>query len=93
MIHDGPAARTAARCGVGAVMGSKNLKAIAVLGNQSVAVAEKEKLQQSIRAALPEMVKKPEHCLKKALAVFTMFVNDGRPGVNNWRDGYPCRIQ
>jgi aldehyde:ferredoxin oxidoreductase len=88
VIHDGPAARTAARCGVGAVMGSKNLKAIAVLGNQSVAVAEKEKLQQSIRAALPEMVKKPEHCLKKALAVFTMFVNDGRPGVNNWRDGY-----
>ena len=35
VIHDGPAARTAARCGVGAVMGSKNLKAIAVLGNRA----------------------------------------------------------
>ncbi|MCK5257862.1 MAG: aldehyde ferredoxin oxidoreductase, partial [Deltaproteobacteria bacterium] len=36
VMHDGPAARTAARCGVGAVMGSKNLKAIAVMGNGDV---------------------------------------------------------
>lgn len=40
VVHDGSAARTAARCGLGAVMGSKNLKAIAVLGSQSVAERE-----------------------------------------------------
>jgi aldehyde:ferredoxin oxidoreductase len=88
IVHDGSAARTAARCGVGAVMGSKNLKAIAVLGSQSVAVREKEKLLPAIRKAVPVMIKEPEHCFKKAAAVFSMFVDDGRHGVNNWRDGY-----
>jgi aldehyde:ferredoxin oxidoreductase len=34
--------RLAARCGLGAVMGSKNLKAIAVQGNQKVEVADRE---------------------------------------------------
>ena len=86
IIHDGAAARTAARCGVGAVMGSKNLKAIAVRGDRNVAVAEKERLMTLIRAALPALVKDPEHCAEKARAVFTMFVNDGRHAVNNWRD-------
>ena len=86
IIHDGAAARTAARCGVGAVMGAKNLKAIAVQGDRNAAVAEKERLVESIRATLPLIVKDPEHCAEKARAVFTMFVNDGRHAVNNWRD-------
>lgn len=34
------------------------------------------------------MIKKPEHCFKKAAAAFSMFVDDERPGVNNWQDGY-----
>ena len=87
VIHDGPAARTAARCGVGTVMGSKNLKAIAVMGSGSVNLAEEEKLLQSIKDTMPELVKTPEHRLQKANAVFSMFVDDGRHGVNNWRDG------
>jgi aldehyde:ferredoxin oxidoreductase len=87
VIHDGPAARTAGRCGVGAVMGSKNLKAIAVKGSGNVDVAEKEKLIQSIKDTMPRLVKDPEHRLKKASTVFSMFIDDGRHGVNNWRDG------
>ena len=87
VIHDGPAARTAARCGVGAVMGSKNLKAIAVMGNGNVELAEKEELLKSIKDTLPELVKDPEHRLKKATAIFSMFADDGRPAINNWRDG------
>lgn len=86
IIHDGAAARTAARCGVGAVMGAKNLKAIAVQGDRIADVAEKEKLVESIRSILPPIIKDPEHCWRKASAVFTMFVNDGRHAVNNWRD-------
>ena len=86
IIHDGAAARTAARCGVGAVMGAKNLKAIAVRGDGHVEVAKKEKLAQSIRKTLPALVKDPEHCWSKAGAVFSMFVNDGRHAINNWRD-------
>ena len=87
VIHDGPAARTAARCGIGAVMGSKNLKAIAVKGNGNVDVADKERLIKSIKEVMPELVKDPEHRLKKANTVFSMFIDDGRHGVNNWRDG------
>jgi len=87
VMSDGPAARAAGRCGLGAVMGSKNLKAIAVTGGRPVEVAHAEQLTRSIRAFLPQMVKTPEHCAAKASRVFTMFVRDGRHGVNNWRDG------
>ena len=38
--------RAAARCGIGAVMGSKNLKAIAVRGTKEVKVARLEELRQ-----------------------------------------------
>lgn len=87
IIHDGPAARTAARCGVGAVMGSKNLKAIAVKGAGTIELAEREKLLESIKKALPELTTDTDHRLKKAVSVFSMFIDDGRHGVNNWRDG------
>jgi aldehyde:ferredoxin oxidoreductase len=86
VMHDGPAARAAARCGFGAVMGSKNLKAIAVSGSRTVEIANREKLVHSIRATMPELIKQPEHCLGKANAVFSMFLTDGRAGVHNWRD-------
>ncbi|ODS40750.1 MAG: hypothetical protein A7315_07710 [Candidatus Altiarchaeales archaeon WOR_SM1_79] len=87
IIHEGPAARTAARCGVGAVMGSKNLKAIVVKGQGDIELAKKERLVKSIKDALPELVTNTEHRLRKARSVFSMFIDDGRPGVNNWRDG------
>ena len=87
VMSDGPAARAAGRCGMGAVMGSKNLKAIAVIGGNPVEVAQAQKLTLSIREFLPQMVKTPVHCAAKASRVFTMFVRDGRHGVNNWRDG------
>jgi aldehyde:ferredoxin oxidoreductase len=38
--------RAAGRCGLGALMGSKNLKAVAVAGNQCTNVADSEKLTQ-----------------------------------------------
>ncbi len=41
-------ARVAARCGTGAVMGSKNLKAIAVRGNGMVEVANSRKFEEEI---------------------------------------------
>jgi aldehyde:ferredoxin oxidoreductase len=45
--------RASGRKGLGAVMGSKNLKAIAIRGTGSVAVASKEKL----KVARAEMTK------------------------------------
>jgi len=49
IINDGRHGRAAARCGLGAVMGSKRLKAIAVRGTKSVAVAHPEALVQSVK--------------------------------------------
>ncbi|RJR51136.1 MAG: ABC transporter ATP-binding protein [Desulfobacteraceae bacterium] len=48
--------RAAGRKGLGAVMGSKNLKAIAIRGNGKVAVADEEKLK-SARSAFAEAMK------------------------------------
>jgi aldehyde:ferredoxin oxidoreductase len=41
--------RSAARCGLGAVMGSKNLKAIAVRGHHKVSLADPDRFQALIR--------------------------------------------
>jgi len=44
--------RAAGRCGVGAVMGSKNLMGIAVKGSKEVSAAQPEKLKEAIRKAV-----------------------------------------
>jgi len=44
--------RAAGRCGVGAVMGSKNLIGIAVKGSKEVSVAQPEKLKEAIKKAM-----------------------------------------
>ena len=56
ILHDGKHARMAARAGVGAVMGSKNVKAIAVKGSKPVRVADSEKLQSSVKETAPVIV-------------------------------------
>jgi aldehyde:ferredoxin oxidoreductase len=48
IMSDGSDGRAAARCGVGAVMGSKNLKAISVNGQQPVTVAREADLKESL---------------------------------------------
>lgn len=44
--------RAAGRCGVGAVMGSKNLIGIAVKGSKEVSIAQPEKLKEIIKKAM-----------------------------------------
>jgi aldehyde:ferredoxin oxidoreductase len=53
IMHDGPNARAAGRGGMGAVMGSKNLKAIVARGNAPVLMAD----AQSVRAKSAEKAK------------------------------------
>lgn len=68
--------RAAGRKGLGAIMGSKNLKAVAVRGAGSSFVASKEKL----RAALKEMTK----AMKESPVLFPFFSKYGTSrGVNN----------
>jgi aldehyde:ferredoxin oxidoreductase len=49
--------RAAGRGGIGAVMGSKNLKAIAARGKLSPQVKDREKLKEQLKAFLPELQK------------------------------------
>jgi len=50
---------TAGRCGMGAVMGSKNLKAIAVRGSKGVKIAKPELFLKSCREVFHEVVNAP----------------------------------
>ena len=56
MMTDGKDARAAGRCGVGAVMGSKNLKAIVVRGTMDVEVYDDALLSKSMKEITPKIV-------------------------------------
>jgi len=56
IICDGKHGRAAGRCGLGAVMGSKHLKAIAVRGTKQVEVAYPEALEDSVKEIAPSIV-------------------------------------
>jgi len=64
IMHDGKHARAAGRCGLGAVMGSKRLKAVVVKGDRKQKIADEKGLLNAIRDSVPEMVKKTEHLRK-----------------------------
>ena len=86
IMNDGIHARTAGRCGMGAVMGSKNLKAIVVYGDQKTDVADPQGLNDSIKEESKIIVEKAAG-LKKlgtggALAVFEEM---GSLPLQNWR--------
>lgn len=49
--------RAAGKCGMGAAMGSKNLKAVAVRGKKPVRVANPKRLQELATAAIEELAK------------------------------------
>jgi aldehyde:ferredoxin oxidoreductase len=54
IMTDGRAARAAARSGLGAVMGSKNLKAVVVRGTARPRVYDEQGLQKSVRENSPQ---------------------------------------
>lgn len=58
IMHDGKDARAVGRTGLGAVMGAKNLKAVAVSGTGRIPVADEEGLRQNLKQVLPGIVEK-----------------------------------
>jgi len=53
---DGKHGRAAARCGLGAVMGSKGLKAISVRGTGTIEAAYPEALEKSVKELAPSII-------------------------------------
>jgi aldehyde:ferredoxin oxidoreductase len=58
IMSEGRHARAAGRCGLGAVMGSKRLKAVVADGSLRTPVAHPRELQESIRQLTPLMLEK-----------------------------------
>jgi aldehyde:ferredoxin oxidoreductase len=58
IMSEGRDGRAAGRCGLGAVMGSKRLKAIAVKGDREISVADPDELEQSIKEFGAVLVKR-----------------------------------
>ena len=86
ILNDGVHARTASRCGLGAVMGSKNLKAVAVAGDLQVPVHDPDGLRRSIKAVSKELLGRTVGLREfgTAGAVAASEVVGGLP-VQNWR--------
>lgn len=53
VFTDGVNGRAAARCGLGALMGSKNLKAIVVQGNEEIPIENMEGLRRKVGELMP----------------------------------------
>jgi aldehyde:ferredoxin oxidoreductase len=88
IMNDGRQGRAAARCGLGALMGSKNLKAIAARGTLPLSFYDEDKLKESIQPILTFCrPRKPEDRLAGDTHVFKSFFVYGRVPVKNWSEG------
>lgn len=88
ILTDGVHGRVAARCGLGALLGAKKVKAIAVCGHEDVPIQNLESLRESIKELMPSFLGK-----LKGMSNF------GTPGlvvpcesigdlpIKNWRQG------
>jgi len=88
IMNDGIQGRAAARCGMGALMGSKNLKAIAAKGKGPIDLFDEEKLKaysQAIIKAHP--IKDLAPFLDEAKNVFYKFIAGGRISTMNYTKG------
>jgi aldehyde:ferredoxin oxidoreductase len=68
IIVDG--ARAAGRCGLGAVMGSKNLKAIAVRGSESLDISAPERFQEIVERSVEKLTSNEFNKLRMKYGVF-----------------------
>ncbi|MFI3238628.1 MAG: aldehyde ferredoxin oxidoreductase family protein [Lachnospiraceae bacterium] len=88
IMNDGEDARAAGRCGVGAVMGSKNLKAICVLGNIATPIASETEFNTSVKTWAPLVMKRMEGLREGGTSGAIPFIEEiGDLPINNWRDG------
>jgi aldehyde:ferredoxin oxidoreductase len=86
ILNDGKDGRAAGRGGTGAVMGSKNLKAIAVHGSQQVEMADPEGLRASLKEISPMVAKNAEGMRKNGTAGgLATFEALGSLPLQNWK--------
>jgi aldehyde:ferredoxin oxidoreductase len=82
--------RAAARCGLGAIMGSKNLKAIAVRGAGSVEVAHPDRFMEAVDDVREKIAKAPFSQRFLKYGTLTAFIGKNETGnmpYKNFQDG------
>ncbi|MDI3502993.1 MAG: aldehyde:ferredoxin oxidoreductase [Archaeoglobi archaeon] len=88
VMNDGRDARAAGRTGMGAVMGSKNLKAIAVRGEKEIPVYDEEKLNELTKGLGKMIAEKAERMGKYGTANIVLMVEEiGDLPIKNWLQG------
>ncbi len=88
IMHDGRDARAAGRCGLGAVMGSKNLKAIVAKGDKDVTVVDAKRLSEMTKKLAPEILKNTKRLADYGTSqVMTTLEELGDLPVRNWKQG------
>ena len=86
--HIGHIVRVAARTGLGAVMGSKNLKAVVVLGERSASIAHPDRLKTHIRKLTPRIREATEAFSKYGTgAGISHYEKIGNFPLKNWKQG------
>ncbi|HVP79659.1 MAG TPA: aldehyde ferredoxin oxidoreductase family protein [Thermodesulfobacteriota bacterium] len=87
VITDAAHGRAAGRCGLGAVMGSKKLKAIVVKGDREVPLAHPEKIKELIKRLGPTM-REGANFLQYGTSGGVDYCEDiGNIPVKNWHQG------
>lgn len=88
IMHDGKDARAAGRCGLGAVMGSKNLKAVVARGDKEIAVADQKSLSELTKELAPMILKNTKRLADYGTSqVVTPSEELGDLPVRNWKKG------
>ncbi len=89
VMNDGKEGRAAARCGLGAVMGAKKLKAIVARGTLPIGFYDEEKLKNGAQRILSSSAvnEREEASTEGAIAVLYNFLKFGRVPVKNWSRG------
>ena len=88
IMNEGREARTAGRCGVGAVMGSKKLKAICVDGSIATPVVKEKELNESVKKWAPIIMKNMEAMREGGTSCAVPFIEEiGDIPVKNWAGG------
>jgi len=88
IMNDGKQGRAAARCGLGALMGSKRLKAIAIRGTMPLSFYDEDKYKESTQQILAFCRnRKLEDRIAGDSHVFKSFFEFGRVPVKNWSEG------
>ena len=88
IMHDGRDARAAGRCGLGAVMGSKNLKAIVARGDKEIPVADEKRLSETTKKLAPEIIKNTKRLADYGTSqIVTTLEELGDLSIRNWKQG------